>query len=496
MFFKKIFYILVLVFVSFLSCKKETAEAGNSLNPPVVNNPVTINETALVVFSPSLPVAEDNITITFDAAKGNAGLIGASEVYIYTGVITDKSTSPTDWKFVKSPSFSTPDPAAKMTSLGMNKFQIKLTPSTFYNVPATDKILKLVMVFKTGDGTKAGRNADNSDIYIPIFEKGKLEVRFTAPEFQPLYTPAPVISMQTIGQELTVGATSSKNVNLTLSLNGENFATATNKNTIAGIVKTKTIGQQTVKVTATDGSITTEATFKFIINGDVQTAALPAGAKDGVTFINNGTSAIFNLFAPAKDFVYVLGDYNEWETTTTAFMKRTPDGNRWWVQLDNLDPNKEYGYQYMVNGSLRIADPYSEKLLDPDNDNFILPATYPDLRPYPSGKTTGIVSTFHANAPTYSWQTASFTRPDKKNLVIYELHLRDFLAAHNYKTLKDTLNYLGNLGVNAIELLPVTEFEGNSSWGYNVSFYFAPDKYYGSKNLLKAVIDESHKRGI
>ena len=74
--------------------------------------------------------------------------------------------------------------------------------------------------------------------------------------------------------------------------------------------------------------------------------------------------------------------------------------------------------------------------------------------------------------------------------------MRDFTANHDYKTLIDTLGYLSNLGINAIELMPVNEFEGNSSWGYNPSFYFAPDKYYGPKNDLKAFIDSCHNRGI
>ncbi|MHB1179808.1 MAG: alpha-amylase family glycosyl hydrolase, partial [Daejeonella sp.] len=78
----------------------------------------------------------------------------------------------------------------------------------------------------------------------------------------------------------------------------------------------------------------------------------------------------------------------------------------------------------------------------------------------------------------------------------YELHLRDFVGSHNYSTLTDTLNYLSRLGINAIELMPVTEFEGNSSWGYNSSFYFAPDKYYGTKQALQRLIDECHTRGI
>jgi len=81
-------------------------------------------------------------------------------------------------------------------------------------------------------------------------------------------------------------------------------------------------------------------------------------------------------------------------------------------------------------------------------------------------------------------------------MVVYEMLIRDFVATHSYKTIADTLDYLQRLGVNVLELMPVNEFEGNSSWGYNPSFYFAPDKYYGPKNDLKKLIDECHKRGI
>ncbi|GAB3914101.1 alpha-amylase family glycosyl hydrolase [Mucilaginibacter boryungensis] len=222
--------------------------------------------------------------------------------------------------------------------------------------------------------------------------------------------------------------------------------------------------------------------------------ALPSGAKDGVTFINNGTSAIFNLIAPGKTSVAVIGEFNNWQPTA---MNVTPDGNNWWVQIDGLDANKEYAYQFLVDGTLKVADPYCEKILDPSNDQYINQKTtvYPNLKGYPTGQ-SGIVSVMQANQTAYSWKNTSFARPDKKNLVIYELHVRDFVATHDYKTLKDTLNYLSNLGVNAVELMPVNEFEGNSSWGYNPSFYFAPDKYYGTKNDLKALIDECHSRGM
>lgn len=225
-------------------------------------------------------------------------------------------------------------------------------------------------------------------------------------------------------------------------------------------------------------------------------STLPSNAKQGVTFINNGTSAIFALYAPDKKTVYVIGDFNSWTPSTTSAMKFDADKNIWWIQIDGLDASKEYAYQYLVDGNLKIADPYTEKVLDPDNDGAIPSINNNDKGVYPTGKTTGIVSTMKANPTTYSWQHSSFTRIAKNNLVIYELLLRDFLQNNNYSTLTDTLQYLTNLGVNAIELMPVTEFEGNSSWGYNPDFYFAPDKYYGSKYYLQRFIDECHSRGI
>ncbi|GAA4324592.1 hypothetical protein GCM10023149_26300 [Mucilaginibacter gynuensis] len=227
----------------------------------------------------------------------------------------------------------------------------------------------------------------------------------------------------------------------------------------------------------------------------VTSVDLPAGAKDGVTFINDGKSAIFNLYAPGKAKVSVIGDFNNWSATATP-MKKTTDGNRWWVQVDNLDANTEYAYQYLVDGDIRVADPYTEKILDPDNDKYIPGTVYPNLKAYPTGKTNSIVGVMQANQPAYTWKANNFTRPAKNNLVIYELLVRDFVATHSYQTVIDSLDYFTRLGINAIELMPVNEFEGNESWGYNPSFYFAPDKYYGTKNDLKAFVDACHQKGI
>jgi glycosidase len=222
----------------------------------------------------------------------------------------------------------------------------------------------------------------------------------------------------------------------------------------------------------------------------------PAGSTDGVTFINAGKSVIFNLYAPGKKSVSVIGDFNNWAASSAYAMKNSKDGTRWWVQVDNLDPSKEYAYQYFIDGTLKVADPYTNKILDPANDPAIIQSgIYPNLKTYPAGQ-SGIVSTFWYSTPAYTWTVTNFTRPDPKNLVVYELLVRDFVGTHSYKTLTDTLNYLVRLGVNAVELMPVNEFEGNDSWGYNSNFMFALDKYYGTPNDYKAFIDACHAKGI
>ncbi len=489
-------YQLLLIFILPLmmlsGCRKKDIE---ETQPPGSELPVSAD--GLISWSPDFPDGEGEMTITFDASKGNAGLKGyTGDVYLYAGVLTDKSANAADWKYVKSGSFNTPDVASKMTSLGAGKYSIKISPRKFFAVPASEQIKSVAMVFRNGEGSLSARNKDGSDIYLPITAAGQLALRFSSPEFEPTYVPAPATAIMQVGSTVQVSAVTSKKATLTLTLNGETIASVTNAGSINGSVVAGKPGVNVVKVVASDGSATLERSFSFTVNADVKIEALPAGAKDGVTILNGGRSAIFSIYAPQKSFMYLIGDFNNWSPSTEAFMKKTPDGNRWWIQLDNLDPSQEYAYQYWVDGSLKVADPYAQKVLDPQYDSFISASTYPGLRTYPSGKTNGIVSVLKTGEAAYSWTSKAFVRPETKDLVIYELHMRDFIALHDYKTLEDTLNYLTRLGVNALELMPVNEFEGNSSWGYNPSFYFAPDKYYGTKNALKELIDRCHAKGI
>jgi 1,4-alpha-glucan branching enzyme len=203
------------------------------------------------------------------------------------------------------------------------------------------------------------------------------------------------------------------------------------------------------------------------------------------------------LYAPSKNRVSVIGEFpgSNWSEQSQYQMNKTPDGNYWWLRITGLTPGTEYAFQYLVDGTLKIADPYAEKILDPYNDAGISASTYPNLKSYPTGA-TGIVSILQTAAPPYNWGVKNFARPDKRKLVIYELLVRDFVANHDWNTLRDTLNYLKNLGVNAVEIMPLNEFESNNSWGYNPDFYFAPDKYYGPKSTLQQFIDSCHQNGM
>ena len=261
-------------------------------------------------------------------------------------------------------------------------------------------------------------------------------------------------------------------------------------------------GSNTLKVKAVTkaGNTRSDSTvFDFIGSPDVPEESRPPGLKDGITYSKDGTSVTLSLFAPHKQFVYVIGDFNNWQVSSDYLMKRdsvNADSVYYWIKIDNLSPGNEYAFQYLVDGNLRVTDPYTHKILDPNHDQHISETTYPDLKPYPRDKTEEITGVLQPGKSTYNWQATDYQRPNKEDLVIYEMLVRDFVQKHDYQTLVDTLDYLDRLGVNAIELMPVMEFEGNISWGYNPSFHLAADKYYGPARDLKRFIDECHKRGI
>jgi 1,4-alpha-glucan branching enzyme len=452
----------------------------------------------LLITDPLFPKDTGRVTIIADFNRGNKGLLNygnTNDVYVHIGVITSASSGPADWRYVRF-AWGTTNDTARATSLGGNRYSYSIdTIRSFFKVPPTENIIKIAILFRNGNGSLVQRNADNSDMYVSVYSDA-LAAKFTEPFFQPKYRPVPEPITINAGENLPIRYESTGADTMRLYLDGVALIQKLYTYTVDATPTIATPGLHTVVGLAKTGTFIYADTFQFFIAPPVTVAPLPPGVRDGINYEQGDTSAILVLHAPDKGRVSVLGDFNNWTENTSYQMNKTPDGQRFWLRITGLTPGTEYAYQYLVDDNLRIADPYTQKVLDPNNDQHITAATYPNLKPYPTGKTTGNTSVLQTAEPGYNWQVNNFARPDKRNLVIYEMLLRDFVAAHDWKTLKDTLSYLKTLGVNAIELMPFNEFEGNLSWGYNTSFYFAPDKYYGPKNRLKEFVDECHKNGI
>lgn len=259
-----------------------------------------------------------------------------------------------------------------------------------------------------------------------------------------------------------------------------------------------------------DGSAQTADMFLAVedsknsfVPDEVVEESVPAGAQHGINYNEDG-SVTFVFYEKDKkdnryDWCYLIGEFNGWERKSEYAMKRDESAGCWWITCNGFESGKEYMFQYMTGNDdvrLRLSDPYSEITYSGD-DQWISSSTYPDLRQYPS-ETSGYVSAFEIGRTPYSW--TDFQIEDKDDLIIYELLLRDFTEnggkEGNLKNAMDRLDYLETLGVNAIELMPIQEFDGNDSWGYNPNHYFAMDKAYGTREMYKQFIDECHKRGI
>jgi len=236
---------------------------------------------------------------------------------------------------------------------------------------------------------------------------------------------------------------------------------------------------------------------------EVQTQARPSGVVNGIYYGTDGTSVTLCTYAANKDnepakHVFLVGDMTGWKIKNEYQLKR--DGNYFWITLTGLEKGKEYRFQYAIERAdgvkKQISDLFSEKVISPDDD--YLRENNPDLIAYPLYGADGYVSVIQPGKPAYTWSSATlnFTRPNKNNLVIYEMWVYDHTPNRNFEGLMERLDYLQNLGVNAIELMPINEFDSNYSWGYCPNHYFALENMYGTPEQFKAFVDECHKRGI
>lgn len=438
---------------------------------------------------------DGEIRIFYNPNEGNGGMATATQCYAHTGLITSESSSETDWKY-----------ANRIWRGGEEKYKMvkegevwRLTiPNiyTYYGCPENEEIEQLVFVFNDGpNGNLEGKTATGKDIYVPLSEEG-LNIKFDNPTKNRLIRE---------GEQINFSLSASEESEISLIINGKTIKTTNGITLELSHTFTET-GDYLCEAVAKSDADEVRASISICVASDAPEAARPSGLKDGITYHSDDnakvTLALYakNLKQEIAQNVFVIGDFNGWKYSTAYQMKKDGTTGHFWLDITGLEAGKEYAYQYAVvraDGSMvQISDPFTERVIS-EEDKYIWNGVYPDKRKYPEAA-DGPVATFQTAQKEYEWSdsTLNFKRPDKDNLIIYEVWVYNYCNGRSLKGLTSRLDYIESLGVNAIELMPVCEFEGNESWGYNPTHYFALDKAYGSKEDYKVFVDECHKRGI
>ena len=187
------------------------------------------------------------------------------------------------------------------------------------------------------------------------------------------------------------------------------------------------------------------------------------------------TGATFKVWAPHADAVTVTGDFDGWGTT---HLLAKSAGDIWSGEVAGAKAGQRYRYLVSQGGQLLTRSDPRARALDDANGKSVL-----------------------VDPDAYAWKSAPFAAPDFDHQIIYELHLGTFNVRAGephgtYQSAIDRLDALVALGVNMIELLPIAEFPGSRSWGYNPAGPFAPESSYGTPDDFRALVDAAHARGI
>lgn len=431
------------------------------------------------------------ITITINGSSVNEtswGISTTHALYLWSWSYdvndTNQADSPSNGSWTAS------NEAAKFTyNAGTDTYTKAITPSVYFNRNGIGRIGFLV---KTKDGTGDKKSQDI------VVEVGSFQASLTSPAENST-------SIIASGASLNITATNTNGVaSYTLKANGTTINTNASTSSYA-YNHTNITGNQSYELTTTQGTTSIVKKFSVVVNPNTVSQAMPAGLIDGINYNTaDATKATLVLDAPLKDFVYVAGSFNNWQPTSAYAMKKDPTSGKFWLELTGLVSGVNNTYQYWVVDTtplanspsmVKTADPYSTLVLSPYDDSGIPSSKYPNMPAYPTGQNFEVTVLKTGQTP-YNWQGTNFVKPEKEKLVVYELLVRDFDASKSYQSLIDRIDYFKNLKINAIELMPVMEFEGNESWGYNTSFHMALDKFYGTSDKLKEFIDLCHQNGI
>ena len=447
----------------------------------------------LIIADPAFPLTGESVTITFNASLGSGGLAGyAGDVYAHIGVITENSTGSSDWQYVKT-AWGENTPETKLTRVGFDTYSLIIGPNIrdYYGVPTNEVIEKLAMVFRSdvavGGSYLEGKTAALGDIFVDVFEgQPGFQSQLLFPEFKNnIVQPA---------QNIPVKVQYSASCAVTVYDNGTLIDQATNILLYESSITPPDDEGHVIEIIGISNNDTASVNFTYLQGKNPIIEALPSNLKPGLNQIDE-TNVILVLDAPGKTNALLHTNLDDFRFNSARWLKQTPDQRYFWSEVDISALNgAPFLYNYIVDEDIVIADPMAEAVLDRNNDVYIDESTFTDLPDFPDlvgGRLVTMWEPFN-----YTYQASNYERPEKEDLVIYEILLRDFLESHSYQDLIDTIPYLNRLGVNAIELMPINEFEGNISWGYNPSFHGAVDKYYGRPEQLKELIDVCHQSGI
>ena len=447
-------------------------------------------QTATYSINPSTFEDTTPITITINGTSINESTWGVTGNALYLWSWSYDVNDTTQLDSPSNGSWTASNEASKFTyNSATDTYTKTFTPSVYFNRNGIGRIGFLVKA-KDGTGSK-----QSQDILVEV---GSFQVSLTSP----VENSASIIAS---GSNFNIAATNTNGAaSYSLKANG----TVINTNTSTASYSYSHIGvtnNQSYELTVNQAGTTIVKKFSVIVNPNTVSQAMPAGLIDGINYNSaDATKATLVLDAPFKDFVYVAGSFNNWQPSSAYAMKKDPVSGKFWLELNGLVSGVNNTYQYWVVKTnpianspslVKTADPYSTLVLSPYDDPFIPAASYPNMPVYPAGQNFEVTVLKTGQTP-YNWQVTNFTKPEKEKLVIYEVLVRDFDAAKNYQSLIDKIEYFKSLKINAIELMPVMEFEGNESWGYNTSFHMALDKFYGTSEKLKELIDVCHQNGI
>lgn len=424
--------------------------------------------------------ANEEITITYDVT--GTIMHDWQEAWLWMWLPSLSSDAPSNI----NPASSNPalTDAAKLTKSvvdGKQIFSISLVPANFTGVDAAE--IEAIGFLLKGNDWSNGQTTDY------IAEVGSaFRIVFENPDGGfGFYEMDDVINVEVITSEAA-----------TITLYIDDAVVLENENAEALDFQHTVIADDLVHTITAIGTTDAEAdtiSHAYTIQPVPPSIPLPADLEAGINYHPDSTSVSLVITAPNKENIFVIGDFNNWSLNSDFLMNK--DGDNFWLKIENLVQGQEYRFQYLVDGTLRIADPYTEKMSSQfDDPQIIAENRYPNLQAYPQNFTSEAISYIQTGKAQYEWTATNYTRPAVEDLVIYELLVRDFTDERTFDAVIDRLDYLENLGINAIELMPVMEFEGNISWGYNPAFMFSVDKYYGTENKLKKLIDEAHKRDI